>query len=199
MRSPSAATEPGAVLHPTPPRPPGRKRPRTTGPALDGALATSEHPHAPEAHTHLGLFAETDQAGLRRAVATAPTARCVRRLERVRSNRCQRHVAKSSTLTSSSGRQPPLPPRVSAPPRRPDRHSDTQVPAGPCHLRDPHGRVPVQRPCARSQRAGTFGVLGPRRSRVRARPRRVWRDSRVRMQAQLRDRLQRCRRARPLP
>ena len=70
---------------------------------------------------------------------------------------------------------------------------------GPCHLRDPHRSVPVQRPCSRSQRARTSGVLGPRRSRVPARPRRMWRDSRVRMQAQLRDRLQRCRRARPLP
>jgi hypothetical protein len=71
--------------------------------ALDSALATRQNPHALEAHAYFRVLAKANEARLHGAVAAAPAAGCLRRFEEVRSNRCQRHAAKSPTLTQLSG------------------------------------------------------------------------------------------------
>jgi hypothetical protein len=73
MRSPcrrSAVTEAEPVLQSTPP---GSRR-RVSGHPFDLALASVEPVDAPEAHAHLGVFAEPEQAACDCPVATAPTS-----------------------------------------------------------------------------------------------------------------------------
>lgn len=89
MSAPSAASVPGPVLHSTPQRPARRRGLRST---LELPLASSQHPHAPEAHTHLGMLAQPDDAGLHGGVTTAPATRRVGRLDRVGTNQSPRHT-----------------------------------------------------------------------------------------------------------
>ena len=68
---PSAATEPGAVLQPSPPR----TRWREASHALDRMLALGETVDATKAHAHLGVSLQPKQAGGDKSVTAAPTTR----------------------------------------------------------------------------------------------------------------------------
>src|SRR5581483_3573079 len=85
-----AAPEPGAVLHAPPQRPARRRRSCSS---LELALALPKDANAAEAHADLGMLAESDDARLHGAVATAPTTDRARRLHHIRTNCGHRHVS----------------------------------------------------------------------------------------------------------
>ena len=89
-RSPLAASEPRPVLHSTPEGPTHRRRLRS---ALHLSLAARQDPHALEAHAHLRVFTQPDDARPHGAVTAGPaTRRSVRGFEGVGANRSQSHA-----------------------------------------------------------------------------------------------------------